>query len=560
MEFSSAGTRDADPGDGLTFAWDFDDNGTVDSTSPNPTHTYTTQGRFTARMTVTDTSGNSASQSTVITVGNSAPVITINTPVDGGFFEWGQHVPYNVTVTDAEDASIDCTKVEVTFVLIHDTHGHAEQNKFGCSGYLDTDAADASHGGYLAGGISVTYTDTGAGAVPTLTTTKQSVVQLKRHQVEYTQQQSGTTVAAVPGGEPDPGGGQVRGSLEHDDYIAINNVVNLTNMNKQITFRYAGGAATVPVGTDRAAVEMRLDSVTGPVAATAILKSTGTNNNTYTSQTFPLDFAGSRRVFLVFRTTPGGPPTGFGNLNWVEFGGSGIALPTDTAPTTTVSFAPQSACGAGCIGITRDSLVTLSATDDVEVDTTEYRIDGGAWQTYSAPFKLTLTGGTHTFEYRSTDVDGNIEATKSANILFNPSVDVPVGGSVPSALSLTVATPAPLGPFVAGVAADYNQSAAASVTSTAGNAALSVSDPSSDHTGHLVNGAYWLPSPVQAAAGGAFAPVGGLASPTVLRSWTAPVSNDPVTIQLRQSIGAADGLRAGTYAKTFMFTLTTTSP
>ncbi len=560
VEFSSAGTRDLDPGDGLTFEWDFDDNGTVDSTAPNPTHTYTTPGRFTARMTVRDTSGNSDSKSTVITVGNSAPVITINVPADGGFFEWGQHIPYNVTVTDAEDASIDCSQVEVTFVLIHDTHGHAEQNKFGCSGYLDTDTDDASHGGYLAGGISVSYTDDGAGAVPALTTTKQSVVQLKRHQVEYTQQQSGTTVAAVPGGETDPGGGQVRGSLDHDDYIAINNVVNLTNMTKQITFRYAGGAAGVPVGTNRAAVEMRLDNPSGPTAATAILKSTGTNNNTYTSQTFPLDFAGSRKVYLVFRTTPGGPPTGFGNLNWVEFGGAGIALPTDTAPTTTVSFAPQSSCGAGCIGITRQSLVTLSATDDVEVETTEYRIDGGAWQAYSAPFRLTLTGGAHTFEYRSTDVDGNIESVKSASIVFYPTADVSVGATVPSSLSLTIGTPAPMGPFVAGVAADYNQSVAGSVTSTAGNAALSVTDPSTNHPGHLVNGEYWLPSPLQVAAGGPFAPVGGLASPTLLRSWTTPVSNDPVTVSLRQSIGAADGLRSGTYSKTLVFELSTTSP
>ena len=127
-------------------------------------------------------------------------------------------------------------------------------------------------------------------------------------------------------------------------------------------------------------------------------------------------------------------------------------------------------------------------------------------------------------------------------------------------LSLSVATPAPLGPFAPGVAAVYNQSMAASVTSTAGNAALSVTDPSDNHTGHLVNGTYWLPSPLQVAAGGPFAPVGGLASPTSLRSWTAPVSNDPVTVSFRQSIGAADGLRAGTYSKTLVFELSTTSP
>ena len=55
--------------------------------------------------------------------------------------------------------------------------------------------------------------------------------------------------------------------------------------------------------------------------STVTLTATGTNNNTYTSQTFPLDFSGSQRLFLVFRAVPGGPTTGLGNINWVEFSG-----------------------------------------------------------------------------------------------------------------------------------------------------------------------------------------------------------------------------------------------
>ena len=50
------------------------------------------------------------------------------------------------------------------------------------------------------------------------------------------------------------------------------------------------------------------------------------NNNTYTSQTFPLTFTGARRLFLVFRAVPGGPATGFGNLNWVGFTGPGAGV------------------------------------------------------------------------------------------------------------------------------------------------------------------------------------------------------------------------------------------
>ena len=43
-------------------------------------------------------------------------------------------------------------------------------------------------------------------------------------------------------------------------------------------------------------------------------------------------------------------------------------------------------------------------------------------------------------------------------------------------------------------------------------------------------------------------------------SWTAPVSNDPVTIAFKQHINANDPLRTGTYAKTLTFTLSTTTP
>ena len=43
-------------------------------------------------------------------------------------------------------------------------------------------------------------------------------------------------------------------------------------------------------------------------------------------------------------------------------------------------------------------------------------------------------------------------------------------------------------------------------------------------------------------------------------TWTGPVSNDAVTLDFKQSIGATDPLRTGTYAKTLTLTLTTTAP
>ena len=136
----------------------------------------------------------------------------------------------------------------------------------------------------------------------------------------------------------------------------------------------------------------------------------------------------------------------------------------------------------------------------------------------------------------------------------------PVGGTVPATLALTHGAPAGFGAFVPGVAANYTATTTASVTSTAGDATLSVADPSSAHTGHLINGEYFLPQALQAAAGGTPADVGGATSPTALRTYGGPVSNDVTTLSFRQAIGAGDALRTGTYAKTLTFTLSTTAP
>ncbi len=130
---------------------------------------------------------------------------------------------------------------------------------------------------------------------------------------------------------------------------------------------------------------------------------------------------------------------------------------------------------------------------------------------------------------------------------------------MPASLSLSVGGAASFGAFTPGLADDYDTTLAATVVSTAGDAALSVTDPAPAFPGRLVNGAFALAHPVQARTGAtAFGPVG--ATPLVLRSWSGPTSNEQVTIDLRQSIGAGEGLRTGTYAKTFTFTLSTTTP
>ncbi|WP_170179563.1 S8 family serine peptidase [Solirubrobacter pauli] len=138
--------------------------------------------------------------------------------------------------------------------------------------------------------------------------------------------------------------------------------------------------------------------------------------------------------------------------------------------------------------------------------------------------------------------------------------ELTVGGTVPAVLSLTLDAPASFGAFTPGVAQEYSASTKANVISTAGNATLSVADPSDTATGKLVNGAFSLPQPLRASGGGDFLPVGGVAAPITLKTWSAPVSNDVVTVAFRQAIGTNDALRTGTYSKTLTYTLSTTEP
>jgi aldose 1-epimerase len=139
-------------------------------------------------------------------------------------------------------------------------------------------------------------------------------------------------------------------------------------------------------------------------------------------------------------------------------------------------------------------------------------------------------------------------------------------GTVPATLALTLGTPATFGPFTPGATTTYESSTTANVISTAGDATLSITDPSSVANGHLVNGAFSLPEPLQARArnaantGTTYANVGSSASPLTLLTWNGPVSNDEVTLGFSQLIKATDALRTGTYNKTLTVTLSTTTP
>ena len=102
-----------------------------------------------------------------------------------------------------------------------------------------------------------------------------------------------------------------------------------------------------------------------------------------------------------------------------------IVVQVDTAaPTTTLRIG--GAAPVGTYGT--PAVVSLAASDaggsGVAAGDMEYRLDGGAWTAYTAPFTVTALG-LHRVEYRSVDVAGNPEGTKQ--VAFNR-VEPPTGG------------------------------------------------------------------------------------------------------------------------------------
>lgn len=156
------------------------------------------------------------------------------------------------------------------------------------------------------------------------------------------------------------------------------------------------------------------------------------------------------------------------------------------------------------------------------------------------------TGTTITLNAKQSKVNLPIVGGYDAAVMAGAFADTvgatqPVGGTVPATLALTLGTPASLGAFTPGVTKEYTASTNAIVTSTAGDATLSISGP-----GHLANGAFSLPEPLQVQLG--------------TSAWTGPTANETVPITFKQLVKATDPLRTGNYAKVLTFTLETTNP
>jgi len=86
VAFSSNGSIDSD-GSITSFNWNFGD-GSVESTSENPSHIYTTSGNFTATLTVTDNQGATYSTTAEVNVTADPALDPYCDVTGGGTYEW----------------------------------------------------------------------------------------------------------------------------------------------------------------------------------------------------------------------------------------------------------------------------------------------------------------------------------------------------------------------------------------------------------------------------------------------------------------------------------------
>jgi glucose/arabinose dehydrogenase len=281
VQFSSAGSSDPEGG-ALTYRWDFGDG--TSSTAANPSKTFTANGAYGVKLTVTDPQGATGTANVQIGVGNTAPTVRINAPGDGQVFSFGDTISYSVTVTDPEDPGIDCAKVKMTYVLGHDQHGHQITSKTGCNGTL-TIPVDGEHdtAANIFAVFDAEYTDAGG-----LTTHTQHTLQPAHRQAEHYKTAGGIAVMNKPEAE----GGKTVGDIHNGDWIAFQ-PYQLGNVN-----RFTARVSSAGVG---GTVQVRAGSATGTVLGSATVPVTG-GWNVFTDVSGPIANApaGTTTLYLTF--------------------------------------------------------------------------------------------------------------------------------------------------------------------------------------------------------------------------------------------------------------------
>ncbi|MGH3648684.1 MAG: PKD domain-containing protein, partial [Micromonosporaceae bacterium] len=119
VQFDATGSSDPDPGEVLSYAWDFTDDGSTDATGLTAQHTYTSVGSYTAKLTVTDTLGATDTELIPISVGNGPPTATIDTPAASTTWKVGDTISFTGHASDPQQGTLPASALDWQLRLYH---------------------------------------------------------------------------------------------------------------------------------------------------------------------------------------------------------------------------------------------------------------------------------------------------------------------------------------------------------------------------------------------------------------------------------------------------------
>lgn len=120
VTFSAKGSVDYDQGDSLKYNWYFTQSNKPQATGEQTSYTFDKPGVYAVRLVATDNAGESEEATLTVQVGNQPPEIDITVAGNQQFFFDTQPRPYEVSISDKEDGTIDAAKTSVRLVYIND--------------------------------------------------------------------------------------------------------------------------------------------------------------------------------------------------------------------------------------------------------------------------------------------------------------------------------------------------------------------------------------------------------------------------------------------------------
>jgi cytochrome c len=114
VKLTGATSKDHE-GDALSYEWRLEPGGKILGQTPDTEVSLGEPGNYRAELRVTDAKGATSLASVPLLVGNTAPEVQFDMPLNGDFFTPGMPVKYRVSVLDAEDGPSSAKADEFSF-------------------------------------------------------------------------------------------------------------------------------------------------------------------------------------------------------------------------------------------------------------------------------------------------------------------------------------------------------------------------------------------------------------------------------------------------------------